>query len=748
MIHLQGKILLLSYAFCLLPPFLAMPTVFSRENPLAASVMPETSPPSAGSATETVATTEETPPETALTPAENMAGLQEELRWLQEEAEVSIATRHETRISKAPAIITVVTAEEIKNMGFRNLADILKTVPGFEIIKLGNIGNVQAGARGTFGGNKIRMMVNGHLINDPADGGPFKIFDDFPVENIKRLEIIRGPGSAMYGENAFSAVINIITKDGRDVNGVRVSSGYGSFDTKEENILFGEKNGDVEFSGMVRYRDTDGFDGDIESDYQTSIDNQLSPFGVAPASLAPGETEDWARQFDTSLKISYKDVYFQGWYSNKDRGPFIGTQYALAEGSDLEYNYVFGEIGCKKTLEERLTFKPRLYYDQHDGYGYIRSLPKGSSFVVDTDGDGVLDSYNIYPGGLVGEGGSSQKSIGTEIPFDYELFDGNMLTLGLEYRLINQTNLWYSANFHPATFEPLDSLQDFTESYPLSREVTRRVWAVYLQDTWDITDTVGLTLGIRHDRYSDFGGTTNPRAGVTWAFMKDASLKALYGEAFRAPSFTEMYATNQPAYGGNEDLKPETIRSFEIGLSYKYFKRATSSINYFYNDIEDLIVPRNLPAKQSTTRYENYGDARIQGIEAETKIDLAKKTYVFMNYTFQEPEDDDGNNLPYVARNKGNVGVNVNTWKYVNTNLSAFASGRRFRDAQDTRDDLPAYALLNLSVLAKEFFSTMEIQGTIFNLLDKEYNDPAPVSVPGDLPRPGRTYFLGLSYQF
>ena len=119
-----------------------------------------------------------------------------------------------------------------------------------------------------------------------------------------------------------------------------------------------------------------------------------------------------------------------------------------------------------------------------------------------------------------------------------------------------------------------------------------------------------------------------------------------------------------------------------------------------------------------------------------------------MNYTFQNPEDNRGNDLPFVAQHKGNFGVNAHCWKYVNTNLSAFFSGRRYRAEDDLRDDLPSYALLNLSVIGKEFFKTMEVQGTVFNLLDKDFSDPGPTSIQNDLPRPGRTFFIGPSYQF
>ena len=668
--------------------------------------------------------------------------------WFGFGEEVTIATRRETQIGKAPSIVTVITDEEIKNLGYRTFAEILRTVPGFEILKKADFGDVVPAVRGLESANKVRVMLNGHFINNPLRGGAFGNFDDFPVESIKRIEIIRGPGSAMYGENAFTAVINIITKDAKDIDGVKVSSGYGSFDTYDENIVFGKKLGKVNVSGMVHYRQSDGFDGIIESDNQTRIDNALSSFGFSRASQAPGRVEDGRQEFDLNLKTTYKDVYFEGWYSNRNRGPFIGPQYALNDESDVESNYVFGEVGYQKTFEERFTLKPRVYYDQFDNNTYIESFSEGVTLPLDTDGDGNYDKLNTYPDGFIGNGKVIQKIVGTEIPFDYELFDGNVITLGLEYRLINQTNVRFLSNFNPATYDPLDSIQNFSDTYPYLKEVTRRMWSVYLQDTWDITDTINLTLGARHDHYSDFGGATSPRSGLTWSFMKDASLKLLYGEAFRAPSFMEMFSTNQPAIQGNEDLDPETIRTYELGLNYKFNKYVTSSVNYFFNDVKDLIVLRTVESAQNTSRYENFGDARIQGVEMETKVDITKGNYVFMNYTFQSPEDDDGDKLPFVAEHKGNFGVNVHHWKYINTNLSAFVSGSRSREEGDTRDDLPAYALLNLSVIGKEFFKTMEVYGTVYNLLDKDYSDPGPTSIPEDLPRPGRTFFIGLSYQF
>lgn len=682
--------------------------------------------------------------------------LEEEIKteaiWFGFYEEVTIATRHETPIGKAPSIVTVITAEEIKNLGYRTFVEILRTVPGFELLKFADTGDVGPSIRGlatTTNVNRIRLMLDGHFVNNPVRGGAFRGFDDFPVENIKRIEVIRGPGSAVYGENAFSGVINIITKDAKDIDGVRVSSGYGSFDTYDENVVFGKSYGKVDISGMVRYRQTNGFDGTIESDSQTILDNALPTPPFPDASQAPGKVQDGRQEYDMNLKVSYKDFYFLGWYSNKNTEPYVGPQFVLTDGSLLENNHVFGEVGYKKTFDEKFTIKPRVYYDQFDGDNFVKGFPDGTTLPFDVNGDGIPDTFNTYPDGIIGDAEVSEKIVGTEIPFDYKLFDGNLLTLGLEYRLINQTNVSSYYNYNPQTLEPLPSIQDFSDDFPWMKEATRRVWSVYLQDVWDITDTLNLTLGIRHDQYSDFGEATSPRSGLTWAFMKNASLKVLYGEAFRAPSFVEMFITNNPAILGNEDLDPETIKTYEVGLSCQFNKHVTSSVNYFYNDIEDLIVLRSLPSpNQNTLQYDNFGDAHVQGIEMETKIDIVKGNYVFMNYTFQNPEDNQGNDLPFVAQHYGNFGVNVHYWKYINTNLSTFVSGKRSREEGDDRDDLPSYALLNLSLIVKEFFKTMEIQGTVFNLLDKDYSDPGPTSIPDDLPRPERTFFVGLSYQF
>ncbi|MBM4053674.1 MAG: TonB-dependent receptor [Planctomycetes bacterium] len=676
---------------------------------------------------------------------------QEEAKWLFEEAEakVAIATKRDTTVMKAPSIVSVITGQEIKNMGYRTFSDFLRTIPGYEILKRGVYGTVIPAVRGIESDNRIRVMLNGHFVNNPYLGESFQNFDDFPLENIEKIEIIRGPGSALYGENAFMGAINIITKDAHDINGVKVTSGYGSFDTMEGNIIFGEKFKEVSVTGMLHYTETNGYEESINNDFVTTLDNSFSSFGFPKASDAPGSPDDWRRKYIMNLKANYKDFYFEGFYLNKNRGGYLGIQDALTNETNIENNYVFTEIKYKKEFSDMFTIIPRIYYDQFDDNFFVESLPEDTTLPFDTNRDGVYETFYTYADGLIGNGIYSQKIAGAEIPVDIRLFDGNVFTMGMEFRWLYQTNIQYNANFNPLSYEPLDSLQGFSDTYPNLKETTRKIWSAYLQDVWDITETINLTLGLRFDEYSDFGSEVSPRVGVTWEFMENATIKSLYGRAFRAPNFREMYLANQPAAHGNESLDPETIDTYEIGLHYNYniSKCAVQSgINYFYNDIEDLISLRSTGLGYN--KYDNYGDAYIHGIEFESQINIAKNNYLFMNYTFQDPNDESGKNLPFVAKHKGNFGVNVQPWKYINTNLSTFVSGKRYREEGDSRNDLPSYALLNFSLITKDFWKTMEIQGTVSNLLDKDYDDPGSIYVSDDLPRPGRTFFVGMSYAF
>ena len=238
------------------------------------------------------------------------AGLEEIFAIFTEEEIVVSALKRPRTVSKSPAIMSVITARQIRQMGARTVSDILEMVPGLDITMNRN-GTREIGVRGILeeDSSKVKVLIDGHSINEPGSGGATFNFDDLVVVNIKRIEIIRGPGSALYGQNAFLAVINIITKDTADIDGFQLTTGGGSFDTQNYNILFGKEYKDLKISGFFDYFDTKGFSKKIEQDI----------ISTDPVSLTPGRSQNEKEKTDLNLKLSYKNLEINSKYMKKRR---------------------------------------------------------------------------------------------------------------------------------------------------------------------------------------------------------------------------------------------------------------------------------------------------------------------------------------------------------------------------------------------------------------------------------------------
>ena len=654
-----------------------------------------------------------------------------------EEETVVSALKKPREVSKSPAIMSVITGKQIKQMGARTLSDVLETVPGFDVT-MNNNGTREFGVRGILQQDspKVKVLIDGHSVNEPGSGGASWNSFDLVVGNIKRIEIIRGPGSALYGQNAFLAVVNVITKDTDDIDGLQLTTSGGSFDTQNYNVLFGKKFGDLKISGFFDYFDTEGFSKKIEQDIILPPDS---------GSMTPGRSQNEKEKTDLNLKLSYKNLEFHGKYMKRRKEGYVGFDKALSDDTLWKDTYIFGEFIYRLPLGEKFNMITKAYYDQYNSDAFIESLPDG---YVDVSTFGGI----LFPDGFKGTSRIKWRTFGFENQFNYNVFKGNELTLGFQYEWIHQGDIHLGANFHPLTFidlstgAPLSSFQDFSSDLPFSRRATRQIWAGYLQDEWNITKDLDLTVGGRHDRFTRFEGTTNPRFGLIWRFIEDAHLKLLFATAFRAPNFNELFFVNNPVLIGNSSLDPEKINTFEVGLGYNFTKHIRGNVNYFFNRIRDRIQLDS----QSPAQYQNIGGARIQGIEAELKADYGNDNYFFANYTFQDAEETrERNRLAFVPVHKANFGMNIGSWKYANANVSTFVSGPRPREDGDTRRDLPSYTLTNMTLIGKNFIDNFEIRGSIFNLFDKSYDDPAPKdAVPTDYPQPGRSFMVELRFQF
>jgi iron complex outermembrane receptor protein len=327
---------------------------------------------------------------------------QEEELLLLGEQFVITPTKTKKKASETPAIVTVITAAEIKNLGARNLADILRTVPGFGIqISQGYArSEIEVRGVGTRNSEKVLILIDGHKMNTPFFGGATTYTTDMAVDNIKRIEIVRGPGSAIYGDNAFMAVINIITKKAEDVDGVKLTGAVGSYDTYRYNLLFGKQSNDkLKISGSVDYFNSDGADFLVEEDflYQPGL------FYQSDISMAPGRTNKWIERYQLDLLVSYADLYFRGSVVDLEHGAFIGVRNALSDETKMEFTQFFTELGIDHSFSKNSDILARVYYDHFDFDLLFELFPEGYRFL----------NFE-YPNGLLTNVAAKNRTLGTQ----------------------------------------------------------------------------------------------------------------------------------------------------------------------------------------------------------------------------------------------------------------------------------------------------------------------------------------------
>lgn len=633
------------------------------------------------------------------------------------------ATKRKISLRKAPAIATVITADEIRNMGAKSLHEVMKMVPGFDIT-ISQVGRYMYGVRGirTVSSEKLMVMIDGHRLNEPITGSAVsQLFMDLSVEKAKQIEIVRGPGSALYGANAFVAVINIITKDADDIDGAEINLAGGSFDTQNVNVTGGknfEEDG-FRFYTNVDYFKTDGPGVTIESD-------MIGGSGEADQSL---------EKTDAFLKMSYGDLTFKGQFTRRDGGVYIGFANTLTDDNIFRHTGYWGDLSYSRTLTDNFAITARGFFDHYEQEAYLEIFPEG---------------FPGYPDGMIGSPNAKDRTLGTELQFDLDLSDSNHLIFGACYEHIKQYDVTHITNFDPWTFAPIGPVQDVSSWGNWNKDVTREIWAVYIQDEWWVDDNLGLTAGVRYDNYDDFGETVNPRAGLVWTVVEDLDLKFLYGQAFRAPNMTELYNDANPSAMGNTDLDAETIKTYEFNVGYTFKKFHSINVNYFYNDIENLII---LDSSQSPARYMNKGGAEVHGIESTITGRYSADNYWQLTYTWQNPEDSEtGEDLADMPTHKATFSVNYGFSKHLNAHADLLWTGERPRTSGDTRDDTPSYTTVDVSLIAKNFYEGLEMQWTVCNLFDEEYEDPdmsgAAQFVRYDHPRAGFSAIMDVRFRF
>ena len=482
---------------------------------------------------------------------------------------VSGAAKREQLVTEAPSSVTVITAEEIATYGWRALGDVLRSVRGFHVTYDRNY--TYLGARG-FGlpsdyNNRVLVLVNGHRVNDNVYDAT-ALGTDFPIDLqlVHRIEVIRGPGSALYGTSAFFAVIDVITRHGGEIGG-------------------GEASLESASLGTWRWRGSWGATDGRGRDLLLSA-SWLSSRGAAT--------------------LAYPE------YDDPMNGPGLSAGAAADRAASAYASLRLGRLAIEGALIDRAKTLPTGSWGARLGDPRSRTVDRrgwtGASW------HGAIGSTTVtarghydhmrYDGTYAGDEGDpfTEYAVGDwlagEVTVSRRLGASHRLTGGTEYR------------------EHLRQLQTIDVGNGLEEDSRRsRQLGLYLQDEWGLSSSLTAILGTRADYWSLDGWSANPRVGLVLRPDADTSLKLLYGSAFRAPNAYERFYA-QGSTLANPQLRPERLRTAEFVAERYIGGRLRLTGAAYVTRIAGLVSQFEA---DGLSWYENSGDVEAIGLEAEAE---------------------------------------------------------------------------------------------------------------------------------
>ncbi len=608
---------------------------------------------------------------------------------------VVTATKTNTSSLEIASSITVIDSAEISAKSYNNISDLLESQYSVSITKQGGAGSLtNVFLRGGSPGQTL-VLLDGIEMNIPSDPSNSFDFANLPVDNIERIEILRGPQSTLYGSDALSGVINIITKSGKGKPKFFFSTEGGSFNT---------------------YKAQAGINGSYSRFNYSSTFSRFKTNGFSAADEKLGNTEkDGSSEYNASAKLSYS---FSPQIKQTISGRFVkGTtnldQFGGSFGDDSTYIYNLEETAVKSTTELKL-FNGS--WNQSFGISYLRNI---RNYHYDVTVNNPSSSRSNYDG----------RKFKLEWQNIIKVNENNKLSFGAETeneKVISEF-LSFSSAFNSASQFP---------------EKNIRTSGFYLQDQLSYKNRFFSTVGIRLDDHEKFGSAFTFRIAPAFLIWETGTkLKATYGTGFKAPSLFYLY----DSFSGNENLQPEHSRGWDAGVEQYISSSTVIGVTYFYNLFKDLI------GFDAAFKAINTDKAVSKGIEFYLKTELPYGIKLNINYTYNNTIDKSKNsnnedkNLLRRPENKASININYIYNNKLNTNLEGTYVGTRddldFSKFPAETVRLKSYFLINLSVSYK-IVSHFTVFGRIENLSDEDYQDVLGFGTAG------RSAYAGIKLNF
>ena len=722
-------------------------------------------------------------------------------------AEVTGASRYEQSALDVAAPTVVITAEQIQARGYRDLKDVFRDLPGFDVSE-----NVQGEVRtlvilrGVLGNQKLLILQDGQRLN-AITGERFVYGNNVPLHHVKRVEVIYGPAAAVYGPDAYAGVVNIITKDGADIRGVEVnlSAGLLGIDQGEswatdDHILFGERFGeDVDLMASFRFYHTPR-GADLSDDYP-----ELRPIKLYREGGGGFERAEPVLDYNAYLKLKLGQFTIGARFSDatETNAPStIPDQYLYTKdfvwrerNSHVFAEHLFSrDILDESSVELRSTVRYQRYEIDPDSNFNVTQTFRESATETNWRGDPIkipLTALQEYKYALT-------ESIRIEEQSIWRFTDSFILNVGV---LVDHVlSFPKTKNLRDGQFDPNHLVVDMSE---FADPTTGQIFGVTDDSSWGVRPftNVGsnvqldylygailrLVAGVRVDYNTVYGVTYNPRVGAVYRPSTDVTLRAQGGTAYIQPSnyyVWENWANPFAMHIPNTSLEPERLMSFNLGVTWSLLQPLTLSLDLFYNRLTDIIRPvpytggvvfnpfqSDLITESFIEINENRGVQQTYG--GELKVDyLTSIGHAYASYAYLDGFDEESDfTINKISHHKVLLGADLSFFKgwgvsprlrwigpvtmgssndlYLHRQAQATASGEDPDAVANTFGPVYGTFLLDLAT-QYEVIDGLRVYASFRNLLHQKYYTASPygesIWILPRAPQRRMNFMAGVSY--
>ncbi len=614
------------------------------------------------------------------------------------EQQTTLATQTRINADFVPGMFTVIDADELRRRGFRNVWEALASIPGVRTV-MNETGMRSLSVRGvgmTFEPSKVKLLLNGKAVNASASATTGPIYDT-PINQVERIEFIRGPGSAVHGEFAFAGVLNVITRN----QGQQYSAGFESEDGAEFSALYtiASDDGDYRASLNLAAGETDGQNIDSGPD--------RSPAGVA--GYAPGPINNKRDIISAIIDFEAPNTRALLQFQQHNRGDHFGSNNLLPPDSSqtvISEEVLSADISQSFDIDQSLSlgWSLNLLHNSTEQNELFLGTAEALTGLEDEDdivADTRLEEERIEAG------------------FEANYSEGRHALLAkLIVTDIEVTRSEKFINLDPVRDTPSNVFNEFPAE--VAESADRSAVSLVLQDEISIDDRLTLTAGLRYDDYEDIDANTSPRIALVWRRTDKHVFKTQFARAFRPPSLAETSRSREV------NLESETNDTLEFGHIYHNADLVVRN-TFYLSRLDDLIVFQ----EEAPSGYYNADSADLRGYELELQKDFGDRWEILSSLSLQDYADDE---LPGAAPWMLKIGAGYELLPLTTLHLQLNSIAERTRAPGDPRSDFEATTQLDATLLRRNWLEVdgLDLRFGIVNVLDEELKHPAPADTYDD----------------